>query len=118
MNVKTIAISVVTALTAFHSSAYAADAAKGAPIYAQRCAMCHGDKGAGDGPVAATIPEGMKPRNLSAGGNKYATDDAKLKDIIKRGGAAVGLSPLMPAQTDLKDPDLDNLVAFVNSLKK
>ena len=118
MNVKLIAISLFISLVAFNSSAYAADAAKGAPIYAQRCAMCHGDKGAGDGPVAATIPEGMKPRNLANGANKYATDDAKLKDLLKKGGAGVGLSPLMPAQTDLKDADLDNLVAFVNSLKK
>lgn len=118
MNRKVAAASLLITFVAFSSSAHAADAAKGAPIYAQRCAMCHGDKGAGDGPVAATIPEGMKPRNLAAGTNKYATDDAKLKDLLKKGGAGVGLSPLMPAQSDLKEGDLDNLIAFVNSLKK
>jgi mono/diheme cytochrome c family protein len=99
-------------------SANAADAAKGGTLYAQRCAMCHGDKGAGDGALAATMPEGQKPRNLGAGANKYATDDAKLKEIIKNGGASVGLSVLMPAQSDLSDEQLNDLVAFVNSLKK
>jgi cytochrome c1 len=64
------------------------------------------------------LPEGQKPRNLTAGANKYATDDAKLKEIIKKGGAAVGLSVLMPAQADLTDEQLGDLVAFLNSLKK
>jgi mono/diheme cytochrome c family protein len=98
-------------------SVFAADTAKGGELYAQRCAMCHGDKGAGDGPVAATIPEGMKPRNLTAE-YKYATDDTKFKELLQKGGAGVGLSPLMPAQSDLKPDDLDNIIAFVKTLKK
>lgn len=99
-------------------AATASDTTKGAELYAQRCAMCHGDKGAGDGALAATFPEGQKPRNLGSGENKYATDDAKLKEVISKGGAAVGLSVLMPAQADLNDTQLNDLVAFVNSLKK
>jgi mono/diheme cytochrome c family protein len=110
-------IAVVSLLLASSSAAFAADAAKGGTLYAQRCAMCHGDKGAGDGPVAATIPEGMKPRNLTAE-YKYATDDAKFKELLQKGGAGVGLSPLMPAQSDLKAEDLDNIIAFVKTLKK
>jgi cytochrome c553 len=102
----------------FASPAFAADAAKGQALYSQRCAMCHGDKGAGDGALAATMPEGQKPRNLAAGQNKFATDDAKLKELIKKGGAAVGLSVLMPAQADLSDEQLGDVVAFLNSLKK
>jgi cytochrome c len=113
-----LAIIVAVAGTAFSTPALAADIEKGKAVYAQRCAMCHGEKGAGDGVAAAGFPEGQKPRNLAAGANKYATDEAKLKEIIKKGGAAVGLSALMPAQSDIKDEDLNNLVAFVNSLKK
>jgi mono/diheme cytochrome c family protein len=107
------ALSIVTVT----SSAFAADAAKGAPLYAQRCAMCHGDKGHGDGPLAATMPEGQKPRNLSAGGYKYATDDAKFKELLQKGGAGVGLSVLMPGQADLKDADIENVIAYVKTLK-
>lgn len=116
---KTTLLSI-TALTVLSISlpASATDAAKGGALYAQRCAMCHGDKGAGDGALAATLPEGQKPRNLTAGANKYATDDAKLKEVIKKGGAAVGLSVLMPAQADLSDEQLGDLVAFISSLKK
>lgn len=112
-------ILLALALTATYSSAaLAADIAKGQAIFAQRCVMCHGDKGAGDGALAATMPEGQKPRNLTTGQNKYATDDAKLKEIISKGGAAVGLSVLMPAQSDLNDAQLGDLVAFIKSLKK
>lgn len=114
-NAYLLAIPVVLMTAA---PAFGADVEKGKATYAQRCAMCHGDKGAGDGPLAATMPEGQKPRNLTAGGNKYATDDAKLAEILEKGGAAVGLSPLMPPQPDLKGNDLADLIAFVKSLKK
>jgi cytochrome c553 len=110
-----VALSVL-AVTA--GSTYAVDATKGQALYAQRCAMCHGDKGAGDGALSATMPEGQKPRNLSGTEYKYATDDAKLKEIISKGGAAVGLSVLMPAQSDLNDAQLADLIAFVKSLRK
>jgi cytochrome c551/c552 len=79
--------------------------------------MCHGDKGAGDGPLSATLPADQKPRNLAAGEYKYATDEGKLKEIISKGGAAVGLSVLMPAQSDLNDAQLTDLLAFIKSLK-
>lgn len=112
-------IALIATLFFFAASpANAADAKKGAATYAQLCAMCHGEKGAGDGALAATFPEAQKPRNLTAGNNKYATDDTKLKELIKKGGAAVGLSVLMPAQAGLNDEQLGDLVAFLNSLKK
>jgi cytochrome c553 len=103
---------------AFSNQSLAADATKGQALYSQRCAMCHGDKGAGDGPLSATLPQDQKPRNLASGQYKYATDDTKLKEIISKGGAAVGLSVLMPAQSDLNDGQLNDLVAFLKSLKK
>jgi mono/diheme cytochrome c family protein len=112
-----ITLAAVASVLLLSGTAFAADAAKGGTLYAQRCAMCHGNKGAGDGPVAATIPEGMKPRNLATGQYKYATDDAKFKELLQKGGAGVGLSPLMPAQSDLKPEDLDNIIAFVKTLK-
>jgi len=117
MKIKMTVIAVASTLIPCANAAFAVDAAKGATLYAQRCAMCHGDKGAGDGPVAATIPEGQKPRNLKAGGYKYATDDAKFKELLQKGGAGVGLSALMPAQSDLKPDDIDNIIAFVKTLK-
>ena len=39
-----------------------AAASDGARVYAERCAVCHGDDGRGDGPAAAALVP--KPRNL------------------------------------------------------
>lgn len=114
---KKYIFAIATAI-AVSNQAYAADAAKGQALFAQRCAMCHGEKGAGDGALAATMPEGQKPRNLSGTEYKYATDDTKLKEVISKGGAAVGLSVLMPAQSDLNDAQLGDLIVFVKSLRK
>jgi cytochrome c len=110
-------IATIACIISLCDSSFAADAAKGQTLYAQRCAMCHGDKGAGDGPLSATLPADQKPRNLAAGEYKYATDEGKLKEIISKGGAAVGLSVLMPAQSDLNDAQLTDLLAFIKSLK-
>jgi len=98
-------------------TAHAVDLEKGKTLYAQRCATCHGDKGAGDGPIAASLPAEQKPRNFQEAKYKYATDDDKFKELIKKGGAAVGLSMLMPGQADLSDDDIESLLLFVYSLK-
>ena len=96
--------------------AIAGDAAKGKETFAQRCATCHGDKGAGDGPAAAAFPADSRPRNLATGQMKFATDEAKFQELIQKGGGGVGLSMLMPPQPDLAPADVANLYAFVKSL--
>ena len=97
-------------------SALAADAAKGKDLFQQRCASCHGAEGKGDGPIALGLPADMKPRNLAEGVFKVATDDAKLLELLKKGGSGMGLNALMPPQPDLKDEDLTNIITFVRSL--
>lgn len=111
---------LATALTlAIPALSHAADLARGKTLFDQRCTSCHGALGAGDGPVAAALPADQKPRNLANGSPmKYATDDAKMKELLKKGGPAFGLNPLMPMQPDLSDADLDNVIAYVRSLKK
>ncbi len=90
---------------------------KGDPVagklkYDTLCVSCHGPRGMGDGPAAASL--NPKPRNLQA---TTRTDD-ELKKTIKLGGAAVGLSPLMvPWGGVLNDTDIDNVVAYICSLK-
>lgn len=90
---------------------------RGKQTFDKLCASCHGNAGIGDGPVGKALPPGTLP-DLTKGSFKYATDDAKKKEFIKKGGAAVGLSPLMPAHPSLTDDELDALIAFVKSLKK
>jgi mono/diheme cytochrome c family protein len=115
---KSLLALVLASLITPFLSASAADLQNGKTLFAQRCAMCHGELGAGDGPLAATMPPDQKPRNLAVGGNKFATDDAKLAELLQKGGAGVGLSVLMPPQPDLKPNQIADLIAFVNSLKK
>jgi mono/diheme cytochrome c family protein len=70
-------------------------------IYQSRCQMCHGPKGKGDGPVGATL--NPKARDLGDPAWQKSVTDEHIEKIILEGGAAVGKSPLMPANPDLKD---------------
>lgn len=91
----------------------AADAKAGGSTFGQYCAACHGPQGAGDGPAAAAM--NPKPKNLTQ--NKLS--DAELKKVIEKGGTSVGLSTSMPAWgAILKPADIDNIIAFIRSLKK
>ena len=107
-------IGVALALTpAVWSAAWAAEPVMISPatmkeataIYDSRCVMCHGPKGKGDGPVGATL--NPKPRDLGDPAWQKSVTDEHIEKIILEGGAAVGKSPLMPANPDLKDkPDV------------
>ena len=98
--------------------ALAGDIAKGKAQFATLCATCHGAAGAGDGPVAAALPPDQKPANFVSGAFKFATDEAKFKELLHKGGAGVGLNPLMPPQAGLSDADISDLYAYVQSLRK
>jgi cytochrome c553 len=101
------------------SSSFAADAEKGKASFNTLCLSCHGATGMGDGPVGAALPADQKPRNLQDPKSyKYAKDDAKLAEIIRKGGAAVGLSMMMPAQPSLSDTDIADLIAYIKTLQK
>lgn len=89
--------------------------AKGRQMYEQRCVTCHGEEGNGKGPAGAGLQP--PPRNFTDRAWQAATSDERIHQVISYGGAAVGLSPIMPAQPDLaNDPaKLDALVAYVRT---
>lgn len=80
-----------------------------------RCAMCHGEHGAGDGPSAATLA--AKPRDWTNKEWQKSTSDADIRNVIVGGGAAIGKSPLMPPNPDLKDKPavIEELVKIVRA---
>jgi mono/diheme cytochrome c family protein len=87
-------------------------------VFAQRCTLCHGQSGKGDGPASATLTP--HPRNYQdTKWQESVTDDA-LREIIVKGGSGVGKSMMMPPNPDLKDkPDVvDELVRKIRSFKK
>ncbi len=65
------------------------------------CATCHGQSGQGDGPGAATL--NPKPRNYTDKQWQASVTDDQIAKTILLGGAAVGKSPIMPAQPQLRD---------------
>ncbi len=82
------------------------------------CVMCHGPDGTGNGPAAASL--NPKPRNYTDPAWQASVTDDQIKDIILKGGAGVGKSPMMPGQPQLGDhPDvLDGLVKIIRGFGK
>ncbi len=90
---------------------------KGKGIFDKNCVSCHGAGGKGDSPAAAAL--NPKPKDLTDKTYMAGLKDEQLVEIIKKGGGAVGKSPLMPPfGAALKDPDVQDVVAFLRSLAK
>ena len=70
-------------------------------LHAQRCTPCHGAEGRGDGAASASL--NPQPRKFHEAEWQKSVTDEHLVQIIKMGGAAVGKSPAMPGNPDLKD---------------
>jgi len=119
-----LALAALATLAIPGSALAAGDADAGKATYMTNCQSCHGDTGKGDGPVGAVLQP--TPRDLSKGDFKFDTDsdgkfgtDTDLRNVIENGGAAYGGSPLMaPWGPTLSDDEVDNLIAFIRSLKQ
>ena len=91
------------------------DAANGAKLYAQYCASCHGAKGHGDGPVAATL--NPRPANHSDHVFMAEKSDQHLYQVISKGGASVGKSPMMaPWGGVIPEQGIKDLIAFLRQI--
>lgn len=82
------------------------------------CSTCHGADGKGDGPASASL--NPKPRNYTDKAWQGSVTDDQIKKTILMGGAAVGKSPIMPAQPQLRDkPEVvDELVKIIRAFGK
>jgi mono/diheme cytochrome c family protein len=81
----------------------------GAAIYAQRCALCHGAEGRGDGPAAASL--NPKPRNHTDGSYMNAQTNDALLTVIRDGKGA------MPAwKSVLSEEEIQAVLQHVRSL--
>lgn len=69
-------------------------------IFASLCFTCHGATGHGDGPGAATL--NPKPRTFADVTWQDSVTDEHIAKTIVFGGAAVGKSPVMVANPQLK----------------
>jgi len=84
-------------------------------IFAERCAVCHGDDGGGAGPGAANL--NPKPQNFRNRKWQKSMSDQQIAMIIVNGGSSVGLSASMAANPDLEgQPDV--VAALVERIRK
>ena len=92
------------------SSAQASgDAAAGKAVYDKACKSCHGANGAPNPNIAKMMKVAMK--DLSSAGVQ-AHSDADLRKIITKGQGK------MKPTKSVAGKDVDNVIAYVRSLKK
>ncbi len=87
-------------------------------IFTDRCTVCHGATGKGDGAGSAALDP--KPRDFTSAEWQASVTDDHLSKIIVYGGLGVGKSPTMPANPDLdaKPEVVAALVQLIRGLAK
>jgi cytochrome c oxidase cbb3-type subunit 3 len=86
----------------------------GKSVFVNRCTPCHGKDGEGDGRLASVIKD-PPPFNLTL---SRAPDDY-LRQIVSRGGAAMGRSGRMPPWSgELSEPEIEAVVLYVKTLRR
>lgn len=89
----------------------------GRETFLHYCAGCHGDTGQGDGFNSFNLDP--HPRDLSDPAFQKSKSNADLEDVIRRGGAGVGLSSLMPPWGHTLDArHTEAVVLYVRSLRR
>ena len=97
------------------TSAAGGDSERGKSLYQQNCAPCHGTGGKGDGVGAQSLP--VRPADHTNSAVMRSRSDAFLRDVITKGGGAMGLSTFMPAWKGiLKDAEIQDLVDYIRTL--
>ena len=95
-----------------------AELTRGEEAYLAYCAMCHGENGAGNGPLAAALREqdATAPVHLDSD-RIQAMGVEEVKRIIREGGLHTGRSGIMPAWGEKLPPELiDDIAGHVMTL--
>ncbi|MGA7992237.1 MAG: cytochrome c, partial [Thermoanaerobaculia bacterium] len=115
--VTTSAVAASAAPAPAEPAALSYEARLGKATFTHYCQTCHGETGAGDGFNAFNLDP--HPRDLSAPEFQKKKSDAELADAIRRGGAGVGLSALMPPWGHtLSERQVDEVVLYLRTLHK
>lgn len=101
-----LALAAAMAAGAATKARKAGNAAKGKEVFAEQCSICHDTTGTER--KAGPELKGLFKKAKMADGK--ALTDANIRYWIHHGGHG------MPAFTDLKGADLDNLIAFLRTI--
>lgn len=83
-------------------------------LFRLHCSSCHGD-GTGNGHVANTLK--VRPRNLKHSDWQDSVSDERIVGVIREGGAALELSPEMPAFKDkLTESQIHELMLYLRRI--
>lgn len=104
---KLIQLSIICGVAAV--AAWGADAAAGKTLYLAKCRTCHGAEGQGNQGMAKALK--VEIRDLGSA-EVQGKSDGDLKKAITD-----GVGKMKPV-SGVAGADLDNLVAFIRSLKK
>lgn len=83
-------------------------------VFKNRCALCHGKNGQGDGKLAKFIKD-PPPFNLI----QSRQPDDYLRYIIRNGGASLERSPQMPPwKNEISPVEIDSVIHYIKTLRK
>ena len=102
-------LAVVFVLALGTTAAFAADARAGEAVYDKSCKTCHGADGTPNRAIGKAMKVEMKDLKSPEVQSK---SDADLKKIVTEGSGK-----MKPVKT-ISGADLDNVIAYVHSLKK
>jgi mono/diheme cytochrome c family protein len=106
--IKAVSAVVVFGLGSLQGVAMAADAEAGKAIYAAKCRICHGPDGQGNPNMAKALKTEIKPLTDP---EVQGMSEADIKKIVMEGKGKMKPVAVMGA-------DLDNVAAYVKSMKK
>ena len=107
-------ILVICSLQLTSVSAESADMSlRGAQVYLERCALCHGSKGLGEGPMALLIHDYPDTRLKASDNTEHS-----VRRIVENGSSLTNGNPLSPPWKDeLAASDIDAVITFVDLLR-
>lgn len=119
MSIKIIFIFLILSFVSSFGFAQAKtpDLVAGKAKFDQICATCHGATGKGDGAASAAL--NPKPRNFQDVAYMSKRTDDQLRKVIQEGGAANGMSAVMPSwKAALNEQDVTNVIGYIRQLGK
>lgn len=108
LNARTVGMLVLCGFASLYGTAWAADAAAGKGIFAMKCKTCHGADGQGNAGMAKVLKTEIKPLTDP---EVQGLSEADIKKIV-----AEGKGKMKPVA--VSGADLDNVAAYVKSMKK